>query len=274
MNKRISIILSIILILGLMISITACGNKDEESSDDLLDLASQLNEEAEKLKEDVEEISEDAESASGVLEYSWPDEASVFGVPELEAGKIEGLGITNKSIAVGYAELKKEDIMNYIDLLVSEGFVEGIQYPGGTMWNYFKNNDDGAVDVTIAFGGTDGRASIVINPQTESMTASTEASSELKWLDAIPKEVPEFSKGTIKEAINSDMFITMEYDDVKSADVEAYKKQLIDAGFKLDEADSSENRTQFEKEDVAKMSIIIIELDFNDGYLILSIASN
>ena len=277
MKKRLSVILTILLICGLMILITACGNKDAESSDEISDLADQLNEEAEQLKEEVEEMSENAEAASGGLVYSWPSEASVFGVPELEAGKIDGLGITDKSIAIGYAELKKEDILNYIDQLISEEFVEGIQYPGGGIWNYFKNNDDGAVDVTIAFGGADGKASLIINPLDENITVETkptDAPGDLKWLDAIPKEVPEFTKGTILKATNNEMFLTMEYEKVKASDVEAYKKVLLDAGFILDEEDSSENVTQFEKTDQAKMSIILIELNFIDGYLTLSIVSN
>ena len=72
------------------------------------------------------------------------------------------------------------------------------------------------------------------------------------------KDVPVFSKGTITKAVNNSSILTMGYENVKQADVDAYKKALTDAGFVLDEADSSESSSQFEKEDVAKMSIIII----------------
>jgi hypothetical protein len=66
---------------------------------------------------------------------------------------------------------------------------------------------------------------------------------------------------------------TIEYKDVKKADVDAYKKALADAGFESDEADSSENGSQFEKVDQDEMSVTIIDVGYDDGYLTLTIAS-
>lgn len=255
-------IISILMVLLLMFAVTACGDKEASSQDS----SDELLKEAEQAKEDVEAM-------YGSQEYSWPNEADVLGVPELKKGKINGLGITDKAVAIGYEGLKRDDIMSYIEQLKKEGFVEGMQYPGGSMWNYIKNEENGAVDVTIAYGDEDKAASIIINPKDGKLNILNEPAGELKWLDSIPKDVPVFSKGTIVKAADNSSILTMGYEDVKQSDVDAYKKALTDVGFVLDEVDSSANSSQFEKEDVAKMSIIIVGVDFNDGYLTLTIAS-
>ena len=140
------------------------------------------------------------------------------------------------------------------------------------IWNYVKNESDGAIQIAIAFGGDDGAASIVINPSAGKL-AVLDKTTELKWPDAIPKEVPVFSKGTMLKSFGDSAMSTIEYKDVNQADVDDYKNALADAGYEYDEEDSSENSSQFEKVDQAEMSITIIGVDYKDGYLTLVVGS-
>lgn len=254
--------IAVLMIIMLAFAFSACGEAAADSQDN-----------PEDIQKELDQINADAEAMESNLNYEWPAEADILGVPELKAGTIEGLGITDKAVAIGYRDLTRDDMEAYFELLKSEGFVDGIEYPGGGMWNYVKNESDGAIDVTIAYGGDDGKASIIINPKEGQLVVPSQSSGELKWLDSIPKEVPVFSKGTIIKADDNYSIFTMEYKDVKQSDAEAYKTALIDAGFELDEEDSSEFSSQFEKMDKAKMSIIIIGVEFEDGYLTVTIAA-
>ena len=249
------------MVLMFLLVVTGCGDQKADSQSNMDDLVK----EAEQAKEDVEEM-------YGSQEYKWPGEADVLGVPELKKGKIVGLGITDKAVSVGYEGLTRDDIEAYKELLIKEGFVEGIEYPGGSIWNYVKNESDGAIEVTIAFGAEDGAASIVINPEGTMAAVSDQTSGDLSWPDGIPKDVPEFQKGTIINANDNYGVITVEFKDVKKADFESYKKTLTDAGFTYDEADSSDFSSQFEKVDQAKMSIVIVTVDYKDGYMTISAA--
>lgn len=253
-------IISILMVLLVIFAVTACGEKKSSSMDN----PDELLKEAEQAKEEVEAM-------YGSQEYSWPNEATVLGVPELKKGKISGLGITDKAVAIGYEGLKRQDIEAFIEKLKKEGYVDGVEYPGGGMWNYIKNDNDGAVDITIAFGEEDGAASIVINPKDGKLNVLNKPSGEMKWLDGIPKDVPEFTKGTIVKASEQSTIFTMEYTDVKKSDVDAYKKGLTDADFVLDNEDSSEYASQYEKVNQAKMSIVLIEVAYKDGHLTLAI---
>lgn len=254
-------IILIFMVLMLVLVGTACGDKkadSQNSPDDLL-------QEAEQAKEDVEEM-------YGSQEYTWPSEADVLGVPELKKGKINGLGVTDQGVAIGYEGLTRDDIEAYKELLINEGFAEGIEYPGGGIWNYVKNESDGAIEIAIAFGADDGAASIVISP-TEGKLAVLDKTTELKWPDTIPKEVPVFSKGTMLKASGDSMMSTIEYKDVEQADVDDYKNALTGAGYEYDEEDSSDYSSQFEKVEQAEMSITIIGVDYKDGYLTLVVGS-
>ena len=254
-------IISILMVLMLILTGIGCGDKEAESQNTPEDLVK----EAEQTKEEVEAM-------YGSQEYTWPSEADALGVPELKKGKINGLGITDKGVAIGYEGLTRDDIEDYKELLLKEGFAEGEEYPGGGIWNYVKNESDGAIQIAIAFGGDDGAASIVINP-TEGKLAVLDKTTELKWPDAIPKEVPVFSKGTMLKSFGDSAMSTIEYKDVNQADVDDYKNALADAGYEYDEEDSSENSSQFEKVDQAEMSITIIGVDYKDGYLTLVVGS-
>ena len=169
-------IISVLMVLFLMLTVTACGEKKSSNVDD-----------PEEMQKELQDTREDAEAMGASQGYSWPSEATVLGVPELKKGNINGLGITDKAVAIGYEGLKRDDIMAYIEQLKAEGFAQGMEYPGGNMWNYVKNSDDGAVDVTIAYGDDDEAASIIINPKDGKLAVLSEPTGDLKWLDAIPK---------------------------------------------------------------------------------------
>ena len=254
MMKKLSLLLVAILLAA---SLSACGGDKESGETD-----------AEKLQQEAEQLSEEAEAMGAQME-SWPAEALSFGVPEPKNGRISSVGITDKAVAIGCSDMTRDDMEAYKELLLSEGFANGQEYPG-MMWNYVKNSDNGAVDVTIAFDPDTGEASVIINPKDQPVEIENQAGTISEWPDAIPKDVPKFSKGTLLKSADNGL-ITMDYKDVKQGDVDAYKKALEDAGFTFDEADSSSSSSQYEKVDETKMSIVIVGVDYKDGYMTLSI---
>ena len=129
------------MVLMLILTGIGCGDKEAESQNTPEDLVK----EAEQTKEEVEAM-------YGSQEYTWPSEADALGVPELKKGKINGLGITDKGVAIGYEGLTRDDIEDYKELLLKEGFAEGEEYPGGGIWNYVKNESDGAIGGFVVVG--------------------------------------------------------------------------------------------------------------------------
>ena len=87
-------IILILMVLMLILTGIGCGDKEAESQNTPEDLVK----EAEQTKEEVEAM-------YGSQEYTWPSEADALGVPELKKGKINGLGITDKGVAIGYEGL-------------------------------------------------------------------------------------------------------------------------------------------------------------------------
>lgn len=252
--KKLSFLLVSILLAA---SLSACGGDKESNEMD-----------AQSIQQEAEQLGEEAEAMADQMD-SWPAEALSFGVPEPKSGRFSSVGITDKAVAIGCSDMTRDDIEEYKAQLLSDGFTDGEEFPGA-MWSYVKNGDKGAVVVTIAFAADTGEASIIINPQDQPVEIENQAGTISEWPDAIPKDVPKFSKGTLLKSADNGL-ITMDYKDVKQSDVDAYKNALEDAGFTYDEADSSPGSSQFEKVDETKMSIVIVGVDYKDGYMTLSI---
>lgn len=253
-------VFAITMVIVLCFALSACGGKTTSDPND-----------PENIQDELEEMGEDA-AGGDAQGYTWPDQATALGVPELKKGQINGLGITENSISIGYSEIKRDDIEAYKSELKTLGYVDGVVFPGDSLWNYVKTENDGVIDITIAFGEDDGGASIIINPTGEKLATLTKPSLKSEWPDTIPKDVPVFSKGTISRVYDNMGLLTLEYKDVTQADVDAYDKALKNAGFVFDEADSSSTSRQYEKEDQATMSVIILATEYKDGLFSIGIA--
>ena len=258
-------LLLVCIALTLTASLTACSGQKKATSDS-----------PDNVTKEAQEMKKEADKQKVGEKLVWPKEAQALGVPELKKGKISSVGINpdNKAIAIAYSGLKRDDIEEYKKLLEKEGFSVGQEYPSN-IWNYVNNKADGTKDITFSFEEDNGESSVVILNKSKNVdnsdADSASQSGNQKWVDTIPKEVPVFSKGAIIKSFEAGPVTTMKFKDVEKESVEAYEKALIAAGFEYDKDDSSNISSQYEKIDQAKMSAIIIDLEYKDGNLTLSI---
>ena len=173
-------------------------------------------------------------------EAQWPKEFEAWGVPIISNAiltssdnrSIDENGLYTQGInaIVNLDALSKDELDSYLKALEDSGFIQNeAESLDGVMYSFNKSLSDGEISIIIAY--SEESTTITVHNSSSSNTEKATTADGSTWPEAL-KEIPEFSKGKLKETIDmGGGMYTLTYLGVTSTDLDDYSQTLIASGY-------------------------------------------
>lgn len=251
MKKHIGIgIIAVLLFLGL----TACNKKTNTEN-----ISVTKNSENEAQENDTQDTSDDKNTQNSETATSsdtsntqqtqteWPEEFEKWGIPIISTATVtladnrssSGNMLTQGVNAiVNLSNVSKTDFSNYCTELETAGFTKNPDSYQDTIIIYNKSIDEGEIELTLSF--TEDTTTIIANNSAAASQKDAAAGGSVEWPEAV-NSVPVFTKGKYKETIDmgGNMY-TITFNEVSEEDLDWYRNELINNGFKLQTSEDTE----------------------------------
>jgi len=279
MTKKISyllILLLLLILIGCSKSETSSENSQEKSNDTTETSSAPASDSSSETTSDSDSTLDSSDTESNEpTSIEWPKEANEMTLPELKEGTISTANVVpssmsdyKRNLVMEVVDVTQEAYDDYKQAVESQGFVIGVEYPGGLLMNYIKKDDTVDVELTLGFDPETGILSIIALDKLSNVEAEGYVSSEGLSTDGVPSEVPKVTFGELVDTSELDMgegtiVYTLKYKNLTQDDVNSYKQEILNAGF-------SEIDGSYQLMDAAGTSMVMVGVDFDGEFMTMT----